>query len=45
MEWLNILIARLRALFLNNYPFTVIGVAPQGFHGVEVGVAPEYAFR
>jgi predicted permease len=41
MEWLNILIARLRALFLNNYPFTVIGVAPQGFHGVEVGVAPD----
>jgi predicted permease len=26
---------------LNNYPFTVIGVATQGFHGIEVGVAPD----
>jgi len=26
---------------LNSYPFTIIGVAPQGFHGVEVGVAPD----
>src|SRR5262245_48725813 len=24
---------------LNSYPFTIIGVAPQGFHGVEVGVS------
>jgi predicted permease len=26
---------------LNSYPFTIIGVAPQGFHGVEVGAAPD----
>jgi predicted permease len=26
---------------LNSYPFTIIGVAPQGFNGVEVGVAPD----
>jgi predicted permease len=26
---------------LNDYPFTIIGVAPQGFHGVEVGSAPD----
>jgi predicted permease len=26
---------------LNGYPFTVIGVAPPGFFGVEVGAAPE----
>ena len=26
---------------LNGYPFTVVGVAAQGFHGVEVGVAPD----
>jgi predicted permease len=30
-----------KTINLNNYPFTVIGVAPQGFHGVEVGVAPD----
>ena len=26
---------------LNDYPFTIIGVAPQGFQGLEVGVAPD----
>jgi putative ABC transport system permease protein len=26
---------------LNGYPFAVIGVAAQGFHGVAVGVAPD----
>jgi predicted permease len=26
---------------LNSYPFTIIGVAPRDFHGVEVGVAPD----
>jgi predicted permease len=30
-----------RTINLNRYPFTVIGVAAQGFHGVEVGVAPD----
>jgi len=30
-----------KTINLNNYPFTVIGVTPQGFHGVEVGVAPD----
>jgi predicted permease len=30
-----------KTINLNNYPFTVIGVAPQGFHGVEVGAAPD----
>jgi predicted permease len=26
---------------LNGYPFTIIGIAPPGFFGVEVGTAPE----
>jgi hypothetical protein len=26
---------------INNYPFTIVGVEPEGFYGVEVGVAPE----
>jgi len=26
---------------LNDYPFTIIGVSPEGFHGVEVFGAPE----
>src|SRR5262249_19056431 len=26
---------------LNGYPFIVVGVAAQGFHGLEVGVAPD----
>ncbi len=26
---------------LNGYPFTVVGIAPPGFFGVEVGAAPE----
>ena len=30
-----------QTISLNNYPFTVIGVAAQGFHGVEVGFAPD----
>jgi len=30
-----------RTISLNGYPFTIIGVAQQGFHGVEVGVAPD----
>jgi predicted permease len=30
-----------KTINLNSYPFTIIGVAPQGFHGVEVGVAPD----
>jgi predicted permease len=30
-----------QAIRLNDYPFTIIGVAPQGFHGVEVGVTPD----
>ena len=30
-----------QTISLNNYPFTIIGVTPQGFHGVEVGSAPE----
>jgi len=30
-----------QTISLNNYPFTVIGVTQQGFHGVEVGVAPD----
>src|SRR5262245_7420449 len=30
-----------QTISLNSYPFTIIGVAPQGFHGVEVGVAPD----
>jgi predicted permease len=30
-----------RTINLNNYPFTIIGVAPQGFYSVEVGDAPD----
>src|ERR687887_1663852 len=30
-----------RTIHLNSYPFTVIGVAAQDFHGLEVGVAPD----
>src|SRR5262245_36887742 len=30
-----------QTISLNSYPFTIIGVAPQGFHGVEVGAAPD----
>jgi predicted permease len=30
-----------RTISLNNYPFTIIGVTPQGFHGVEIGSAPD----
>ena len=30
-----------QTISLNGYPFTVIGVAAQGFQGVEVGVAPD----
>jgi putative ABC transport system permease protein len=26
---------------LNGYPFTIVGVAPPGFFGIEVGAAPE----
>src|SRR5688572_22415109 len=30
-----------QTISLNSYPFTIIGVTPQGFHGVEVGGAPD----
>jgi predicted permease len=30
-----------KTINLNNYPFTIIGVAPQGFYSVEVGDAPD----
>jgi predicted permease len=30
-----------KTIHLNDYPFTVIGVEPQGFFGVEVGAAPD----
>jgi len=30
-----------KTINLNNYPFTIIGIAPQGFSSVEVGDAPE----
>ena len=30
-----------KTIYLNNYPFTIIGVAPQGFYSVEVGDAPD----
>jgi predicted permease len=30
-----------KTIHLNNYPFTIIGVAPQGFYSVEVGDAPD----
>jgi predicted permease len=30
-----------QTISLNSYPFTIIGVTPQGFHGVEVGAAPD----
>jgi putative ABC transport system permease protein len=30
-----------KTINLNGYPFTVIGVAAQGFNGVEVGIAPD----
>ena len=26
---------------INNYPFTIVGVAPQGFFGVEIGTTPD----
>ncbi|MFL6514825.1 MAG: ABC transporter permease [Chthoniobacterales bacterium] len=31
-----------RTLLINNRPFTIIGVAPKGFAGTEVGFAPEF---
>jgi len=30
-----------KKISVNNYPFTIIGVAAQGFNGVEVGVSPD----
>jgi predicted permease len=30
-----------KKISINNYPFTIIGVAAQGFNGVEVGAAPD----
>ncbi len=30
-----------KTISLNGYPFTIIGVSQQGFHGVEVGAAPD----
>ncbi|MBI4660336.1 MAG: ABC transporter permease [Verrucomicrobia bacterium] len=30
-----------QTISLNGYPFTVVGVAEQGFHGLHVGVAPD----
>src|SRR5215470_5396308 len=30
-----------QTISLNSYPFTVVGVTAKGFHGVEVGVAPD----
>src|SRR5262245_14300725 len=33
-----------KTISLNGYPFTIIGVAQQGFHGVEVGDAPDALF-
>jgi putative ABC transport system permease protein len=30
-----------KTISLNGYPFTIIGVAQQGFYGVEVGAAPD----
>jgi predicted permease len=30
-----------KKISINNYSFTIIGVAAQGFHGVEVGSAPD----
>jgi predicted permease len=30
-----------RKISVNNYPFTIIGVAAQGFNDVEIGVAPD----
>src|SRR5262249_46709971 len=30
-----------KRISLNGYPFTIIGVAAKGFHGVEVGVVPD----
>jgi putative ABC transport system permease protein len=30
-----------KKISINNYPFTIIGVAAQGFNDVEVGVAPD----
>jgi len=29
------------AILLNGRPFTIVGVAPQGFEGIEVGAAPD----
>src|SRR5262249_9789308 len=31
-----------RSVFLNKHPFTVIGVAPEAFHGVEVFLWPDF---
>ncbi|HEY4740648.1 MAG TPA: ABC transporter permease [Candidatus Acidoferrales bacterium] len=31
-----------RVVHINTHPFTVIGVAPQGFYGTIVGIAAEY---
>ena len=31
-----------RTVLLNNHPFTVIGVAPEGFAGTEVAYSPEF---
>src|SRR5262245_4739000 len=30
-----------KTIHINSYPFTVVGVAPPGFFGVEVGASPE----
>ncbi|MGH9842140.1 MAG: ADOP family duplicated permease [Blastocatellia bacterium] len=30
-----------KKISINNYPFTIIGVAAQGFNDVEVGIAPD----
>jgi predicted permease len=30
-----------QTISLNGYPFTVVGVTAQGFHGIQVGVAPD----
>src|SRR4030095_10420557 len=30
-----------RTIHLNAYPFTIVGILPRGFFGVEVGASPE----
>ncbi|HKR61147.1 MAG TPA: ABC transporter permease, partial [Pyrinomonadaceae bacterium] len=30
-----------QTIHLDNYPFTIVGVSPRGFFGVEVGASPE----